>query len=135
AWCDWYGVRVTDGCATVFKAVNDTYRSPKGGDYTPGTTPAADDWDGGRAECGGGLHFSPTPTAAREFNPEATRYVACPVCLSEMRPPKATDDYPQKIKAARCAAPCREVDEDGEPVVPGTDDPNAATGAQGAQEG
>ena len=113
-WCDWYGVRVTDGCATVFKAVDDTYCSPKGGDYTPGTTPAAQDWDGGKIECGGGLHFSPTPTAAREFNLDATRYVACTVRLADMRPPEPSDNYPQKIKASRCSGPCRRVDEDGE---------------------
>src|SRR5574341_50999 len=60
-WCDYYGVAVVNGVATVFKAVGDDYRSPRGADYTPGTTPVAPDWDGGIAECGGGLHFSPTP--------------------------------------------------------------------------
>jgi hypothetical protein len=74
------------------------------------------DWNN-KAECGGGLHFSPTPRHTRDFNGAAARYVACPVALADMRAPAENDEYPQKIKASRICAPCFEVDIDGEPVV------------------
>ncbi|HXF89546.1 MAG TPA: hypothetical protein VNK48_14415 [Xanthobacteraceae bacterium] len=113
-WCAYYGVPVRDGIAVLFKAVDENYLSPKGVAYTPGTVPVAPDWDGGEAECGGGLHFAPTPALARSFFAAATRYVACPVALADMRPPRADDSLRAKIKARGCAAPVYEVDEDGE---------------------
>lgn len=116
-WCAYYGLDVRRGMTVVYKAVGDDFRSPHGADYTPGTVPAASDWDGGKVECGGGLHFSPSPTAAKFFNAEAKRFVACPVRLEDMRHPSETDAYPAKIKAARCAAPVWECGLDGDPVV------------------
>jgi len=116
-WCTEYGVGVEDGVAIVYKGVNDDFRSPHGGIYTPGSIPVADDWDGGNDECGGGLHFSPTPLATKNFYDSATRFVACPVALSAMRPPKATDEYPSKIKASGCCAPVYEVDRYGRRVA------------------
>jgi hypothetical protein len=115
AWCDYHDVPVTDDTVVLFKAVNDTFASPRGGQYTPGTTPVADDWEPS-AECGGGLHFSPSVSQSRWFNPDATRYVACPVRLSDCRVPTERDDYPDKIKARGCAGPVWECDEDGEPM-------------------
>jgi predicted DNA-binding transcriptional regulator AlpA len=119
AWCEWYGVEVLDGIATLFKAVDDEYRSswqlPGGGRlaYTPGSTPEAPDWDGGAAECGGGLHFSPSPGGAKGFNYSATRYVACPVALADMAVHHPAI-YPAKVKARCVAAPgCYEVDAAG----------------------
>jgi hypothetical protein len=117
AWCDYYGVSVENGVATLYKAVGDDYKSPKGGDYRPGRIPIADDWDGGKAECGGGLHFSPAPAMARGFNPRASRYVACQVALTDMRSPQDDDGYPAKIKARGCRGPVYEVTEDGDKVV------------------
>jgi len=115
-WCDYYGVSVLDGIALLYKAVNSDFRSPHGANYTPGTIPVAPDWDGGTAECGGGLHFSPSPAMAREFHPDAVRYLACPVALADIAiHPNAS--MPQKIKARGCAAPTYEVNEDGEPVA------------------
>ena len=116
AWCEWYGATVADGVATLYKAVGDDYHSPHGVNYSPGLTPAAADWDGGERECGGGLHFSPHPLMALGFHNSATRFVACQVRLSDMRPPSVSEEYPEKIKAARCCAPCVEVDEDGEEI-------------------
>jgi hypothetical protein len=114
-WCSWHGVKVVDSIATVYKGVNASFRSDHGADYTPGSVPVAADWDGGRVECGGGLHFSPTPSMTRAFtSPE--KFVACSVRLSDMRAPKADDQYPSKIKAAGCCAPCVEVDVFGKPV-------------------
>jgi hypothetical protein len=116
AWCDSYGVPVNDGVAILFKSVGDRFKSPRGGDYTPGTTPTAIDWDGGGDECGGGFHFSPRPSAALTFNTEGTKFVACPVAIVDMRAPKPTDSYPRKIKARGCCAPVWECNIDGEAV-------------------
>ena len=115
-WCDYYGVKHTDGIAIVYKAVDSSYVSPKGGNYKPGTIPMAPDWDGGKKECGGGLHFSPCPAMARAFNPNATRYLACPVALADIAV-HPDGDYPEKIKARGCCAPVYEVDEDGETIA------------------
>src|SRR6266849_1780905 len=73
-WCAFYGIPVTDGIAVLFKAVRDDYRSSHGLLYSPGTQPEAPDWDGGRDECGGGIHFSFHPSAARDFDQKATRF-------------------------------------------------------------
>ena len=103
-----------------FKAVGDdwcsTNRTPAGKriSYKPGTKPKAPDWDGGGAECGGGLHFSPSPHHALEFNPEATRFVGCPVLVSEIVV-HPNGVYPSKVKAPRVYGKCFEVDLDGNP--------------------
>ena len=116
AWCDYHGVTMVGGIATIYKAVRDDYRSARGAVYAPGGTCEAPDWDGGREECGGGLHFSPRPAMALEFDAAATRFVACPVALSDMRAPNEGDAYPHKIKARRCG-PVVEVDRDGTPLA------------------
>jgi hypothetical protein len=118
-WCDYYGVTVKRGVATLFKAVDDDYSTNnarrKNISYAPGEKPAAPDWDGGVAECGGGLHFSPHPMLALEFNQDATRFVACPVKVAEIVVhPDAL--YPNKVKAPRVCAAIYEVDRDGEPL-------------------
>lgn len=115
-WCDYYGIEVKRGLATLFKALDDDYStSPArsaGIFYTPDSEPSAPDWDGGDIECGGGLHFSPRPFMGLKFNPDATRYVACPVKVSEIVVhPSGT--YPNKVKAPRVAGKCYEVDIDG----------------------
>jgi len=46
----------------------------------------------------------------------ATRFLACPVALSDMRSPTATDCYPQKIKARRVCGPIIEVDINGDAI-------------------
>jgi hypothetical protein len=117
AWCEFHGLEVVDGIATLYKAVRDTWQSSHAFDYTPGTTPVAPDWDGGECECGGGLHFSPTPFQASTFDSHATKYLACPVAVADMRAPKAGDCYPQKIKAKGCAGPVVEVDVNGKRVA------------------
>ena len=111
-WCSYYGLPVVDGVVTLFKALNSGFRSPYGGDYTPGTVPVAADWDGGVKECGGGLHFSPSPRAALEFNDAAVCFVACPVALADLSI-HPDGSMPQKVKARGCCAPVWEVDEDG----------------------
>lgn len=122
-WCEFYGVEIRKGgnlsrdlagqdVAILFKAVGEGYRATNDFAYEPGTAPEAPDWDGGSRECGGGLHFSPHPKMAKEFNREPAHFVACPVLVSEIVVhPDGT--YPQKVKAPRVAAPCWEVGEDG----------------------
>jgi len=111
-WCDVYGVNIEDKKVVLYKAVGEDYRSPHGTDYTPGTTPEAMDWDGGKEECGGGLHFSPHPAMAMAFNISAKRFVACPVSIEDIViHPNAT--MPQKVKARRCCGPVWECDIDG----------------------
>ncbi len=115
-WCDTYGVPTKDGVAILFKAVGADFKSPRGGDYTPGSTRSAPDWDGGKQECGGGLHFSPRPSAALAFNIGAERFVACPVAVKDISVhPDAR--YPSKIKASGCCSPVWECTIDGEIVA------------------
>ena len=118
-WCDYYGVSVSGEVATLYKAVSADGESPRGTDYSPGLIPTAPDWDGYVRECGGGLHFSPTPMMAMEFYIDATRFMACPVALQDMVV-HPYGKYPQKVKARACCAPTWEVDEDGEPIKPAT---------------
>jgi len=118
-WCEWYGVAVKRGVAVLFKGVDANYDSPHKANYAPGTVPAAADWDGGKAECGGGLHFSPTPAHTFWFVTDAVKFVACPVRLKDIIVHKDAE-YPQKVKAPRCCAPVWECDINGKPVAPAT---------------
>jgi hypothetical protein len=127
-WCEYYGAEVRTGgnlsrelagedVAILFKALPDDLRAHGGFQYAIGELPVAPDWDGGKRECGGGLHFSPTPRHAEEFGGEG-RYIACPVLLSDMciHPDGI---YPQKVKSPGCCAPIWEVDVDGNKLEAG----------------
>jgi hypothetical protein len=114
-WCDYYGVEIRDGVAVLYKALGSNFRSPRGALYSPGNVPIAPDWDGGRTECGGGLHFSPSPQMARAFNDSAVKYAGCPVTLSDIAV-HPNGAYPEKVKARGCCGPCFEVDIHGKPV-------------------
>ena len=120
-WCQEYGVPIVDGVVVLYKAVNDQYRSGYDFDYTPGSTPIAADWDGGQDECGKGLHFAPRPVMALGFNREATKFVACPIALADIRAPQPDDSHPTKVKARGCCGPVFEVDIDGDALVPATE--------------
>jgi hypothetical protein len=116
-WCAFYGVNTIKGVAVMFKAVDKDFKSNRNGfEYKPGTTPKADDWDGGDKECGGGLHFSPRAFMALELNDSAVKFIACPVRIRDCRAPKEGDQYPQKIKASGCCGPIWEVDQDGNKI-------------------
>jgi hypothetical protein len=118
-WCEFYGVEVKDGVAIVYKALNPDFNTQiRGFAYRPGTVPVASDWDGGRAECGGGLHFSPTPRHALAFHSGAVKFVGCPVAIKDIAKPHKDAQYPEKIKAKGCCGPVFEVDRNGKPVVP-----------------
>lgn len=112
AWCEYHGVTVIDEIATLYKAVDDRYTTGRGTDYTPGSLPVADDWVDDH-ECGGGLHFSPSPGEARVYHPEATRYVAVGVAVDTLRPIVGSTP---KAKAPRVVRACVEVDIDGAPL-------------------
>ena len=111
-WCEHYGVDVTKGVAVLYKALNADFISPRGMSYAPGTIPIAPDWDGGKAECGGGLHFSPHPKMALAFNPGAKLFAACPVKLTDIAV-HPDGDYPEKVKASKCCASVWQVDRNG----------------------
>jgi len=115
-WCAYYGVRVEDGVAILYKGLDDNFRSPRGMDYTPGLVPAAPDWDADASrECGGGLHGSPTPRHTHEFVSDAKRYVACPVRIEDILV-HTKPIYPAKVRFRACCAPTFEVDVFGDPV-------------------
>lgn len=119
-WLEFHGVEVAgDGIervAVLFKAVRADYRSSHGFLYAPGTTPAAPDWDEGKAECGGGLHFCANPVDALGFDSEATRFLACPVLVSEIAW-HANAMYPNKVKARAICQPLWECDINGNRIA------------------
>jgi len=113
-WCEWYGVEVVDGVATLFKAVEADWKGDHKTDvsYQPGETPSAPDWDGGRAECGSGLHLSPRPVMALRFCSGATHFLACKVRLDDISVHPG-GNYPTKCKVSGICAPIVEVGIDG----------------------
>ena len=118
-WCEHYGVEVKDGNAMLFKAVDDDWSTDRarrvGITYAPGQLPVAADWDGGKVECGAGLHASPHPRMAQVFNRTAKKFVCCPVAFSEIAV-HPNGSYPEKVKFRGCAAPTFAVDVKGKPV-------------------
>lgn len=125
-WCKYLHVTVKDGIVILYKAVNFYYRSSYHDNknkatwiiYKPGSIPTAPDWDGGQEECGGGLHFGPTPYRAGAYfkGHGIVRYLACPVAISDIRPPSRLDLNDDKIKAWKCCAPIWEVNGYGRPL-------------------
>jgi hypothetical protein len=114
-WLDYYGLDVADGAVTLFKGVDDEYRSqtalPDGSraTYAPGATVEAPDWHD-RPVCGGGLHLSPRPELTRRYT-DPTRFVAVSVAVEDLVV-IVGGDPPDKVKVRRCTV-LHEVDEDG----------------------
>jgi hypothetical protein len=115
-WCEYYGIEIVEDVAILYKALNADFVSPRGMRYAPGDVPVALDWDGGKVECGCGLHFSPSPLMALEFNGSATKFAGCPVRLSDIAV-HPDGDYPKKVKAKQCCGPCFEVDRNGRRII------------------
>jgi len=114
-WFDEYELKAKSGIVILYKAVGSDFRSERGGDYTPGTTPESDSWST-KEECGHGLHFCGTPYHALGISPNAKRFVGCPVRVDSIAH-WPDGDYPQKVKAPRVVKPgCFEVDLDGNPI-------------------
>ncbi len=115
-WCEYWGVEVKDGVAILYKGTDDDYSTfcARSADiyYRPGETPRAPDWDNGKKECGGGLHFSPTPFHVFEFRCDVSHFIACPVRVDEIVVHYPAG-YPEKVKAPRVYKPCYEVDING----------------------
>ena len=112
-WCAYHGIEVTDGLATVYKAVDDRYFSEHGTRYAPGSTPTAPDWQPTKL-CGQGLHFSPTPRQAQAYNhatATVAKYVACGIAVADLIPLGS-----DKCKAPRVIRACVEVDLDMRPI-------------------
>ena len=99
----------------VLKGTDENFYTQKGVYYTPGTKPKAPDWDGGKAECGYGLHFSPCVSGTLRFKADAKKFVACPVRVEDIIVTKNAT-YPDKIKARGVCAPVWEVDRDGKKI-------------------
>ncbi len=114
-WCDFYGIKINNGKAVLFKAVDINYDSYRGFSYSPRTIPVAPDWDGGKKECGNGLHFSSHPRIANSFFNSAVRFLACPINLSDIAV-HPDGKYPKKIKARGCCDPIWEVDINGKEI-------------------
>ena len=113
-WCTYHGIEVTDGLATVYKAVDDRYFSEHGTCYKHGATPNAPDWQPTKF-CGQGLHFSPTPRQAQAYNhatATAAKYMACGIAVADLIPLGS-----DKCKAPRVVRACVEVDIDGQPLT------------------
>ena len=121
-WCEFYGARVEDGCAIVYKAVGEGYMSERGGGvcYAPGTMPSDPEWDGRKRECsrGGGLNFSPTPRHTHRFVPNPKHYLECRIRLDDDFAVHFDGQYPDKCCHRAVAAPLVEVevDVDGNPI-------------------
>jgi hypothetical protein len=111
-WCEYQGIEVDGKTAYLYKAVDDNWTTEKGFDYSPGSTPVAPDFNR-RNECGGGLHFGPTPAHALAYNPRATRFVRVGVALSDLVPITGST---AKAKAKKVTDPCVEVDIHMRPV-------------------
>ncbi len=107
-WTDYYGSPVSRGWATVYKAVDADLKSGYGFSYPVGDEVKAPDWSD-VASCGQGLHFSPRAFMALSYAPNASRFLACKVKVSEC---VVLGD---KIKAPRCKV-LAEVNEDGDEV-------------------
>ena len=115
AWCEYYGIQIKGQKALLFKGLRSDFKSARNGDYTPGTIPICEDWDGGKLECGKGYHLSPHPQMTKEFcTPE--KFVAGWVSFKDMAV-HPDGDCPQKCKIHKYAEPVWECDEHGERVA------------------
>ena len=112
-WCEFHGVKVIDGIAYLYKAVNQQWTTDRGVDYSPGSTPEAPDWDPSWRDCGKGLHFCDHPMRSLDFlggRAEDARFLKVGVRLDELIP------LGGKAKARRVVVACVEVDRHGDLV-------------------
>src|SRR5581483_8567772 len=112
-WAAFYGLGITGGKLTVYKAVDGDLISGHGMAYPIGGTVTAPDWENNRA-CVQGLHFGPTPwLAATYLDSDTKRYLACQVDAAAIVP------LGNKIKAESCVV-LHEVDADGSQIQAST---------------
>ena len=115
AWCEFHGVTVTDGIATLYKATDATLTA--GQSYVPVTydirsSPVARDWKP-TATCGNGLHLGPTTSHATAYRSDAARWVRVEVPLADIVP---IPGDPAKCKVRTCRV-VAEVDRYGRDLV------------------
>ena len=111
-WCAYHGIHVDDGRALLYKAVDSDLRTTSHipTTYTIGQEVAATDWQA-TAQCGHGLHFSPSPSQARSCAVSIVeRYVAVSAAVADLIP--LGDD---KCKAPACVV-LHEVDQWGDQI-------------------
>jgi hypothetical protein len=113
-WLEHHGITVEDGRAIVYKAVDDALNSGHAFAYPIGETVTDPHWRDDN-ECGGGLHFCPSPTQAQAYFEEATRFLACSVAVDDLR--VIDDPYATPKLKARSAVVLFEVDGHGERLV------------------
>ena len=111
-WCEYYGASVDDGVVTLYKALDAEFKSGYGFLYLPGSIVTAPDWDGGRRECGGGLHGCASPIEASGYHEGAVKFVAVPVKVADIAIHHPAS-MPNKVKFAKSCGPCVEVDRYG----------------------
>ena len=100
-WCEFHGIAVVDGVATLYKALDDQFaagHSYQRTVYAVGTEMACADWRPNNS-CGGGFHFGPTISHATAYRSDAQRWVRVEVPLDDLRP--ILDGTP-KCKARTC---------------------------------
>ncbi len=116
-WLSIYEVPIKNGKVILYKAVGKYYRSYYDSKfhYRPGSIPRASDWDDGKKECGGGLHFCPTIDHAISFFPGYSHLIACPVKVDDIVY-RSKSYFPTKIKARGCCAPIWKVDKFGKKI-------------------
>ena len=123
-WVAYRGIATKGGVAVVYKSVSQELIAGQGlipTTYTIGSTVEATDWDP-TPKCGGGLHFSPTPSQAFSYHQgdSEPRFLACEVDVASLVP---LDD---KCKAPRCRV-LHEVDRFGDPVAGALDEDEQET--------
>jgi hypothetical protein len=101
-WIDYYNVEKKKNGLMLYKALDKDLKSGHGMTYPVGEDLTAPDWDGGKEECGGGLHFCASPWEALQYHEVATRFVACRVCTKDIRTPLKSDGCKNKVKAQSC---------------------------------
>lgn len=114
-WTAYHGVEIMGNGAIVYKAVDADLRSERGFAYPIGETVICPDWDP-EPVCGGGLHFSPSPTQANNYYEKASRFLRCVVPLDDITVIKGTDTYLTPKLKARTARVLCEVDVYGQEI-------------------
>jgi hypothetical protein len=125
-WCAHHGVKIRDGRAVLYKALEDDLTTGRQFGhptvYTAGSDLVCPDWRDDN-DCGGGLHLSPAPSHARQYNLDATRYMRCTAALDDLRPILDSASAPKcKVRALRVEA---EVDLWRDEVTPAEPEPEA----------
>jgi len=116
-WCEYYGVEIQGDCAVLFKGLDSEFRAKQNRFlYQPGESQRDPLWDPNpERECGGGLHFSPSPRHTLKFAAGAKKFVAVLVPLSTILVHWG-GEFPEKVRAPETRG-CWEVDINGKRIA------------------